>query len=163
MGRLVGRRRSADARGEGPHRPGAGAQTSATFAVITPRRTRLVRVPDLHDFRRVIAALCTRGDGDAAQSGHGGRGGLAGQAERSGQAGEGTGLPSRLVVVPTRAAATTLARTLGVEGRGDRLSSEGGENSRAADLEMVTRDELYDALHARLADGPRRLSAFERD
>ena len=26
--------------------------------MITPRITRLIRVPDLHDFRRVIAALC---------------------------------------------------------------------------------------------------------
>jgi len=43
------------------------------------------------------------------------------------------------------------------------MSSEDGENSRTADPAMVTRDELYDALHARLADGPRRLSAFERD
>ena len=33
-------------------------QAAASFAVITPRRTRLVRVPDLHDFRRAIASLC---------------------------------------------------------------------------------------------------------
>ncbi len=101
--------------------------------MITPRITRLIRVPDLHDFRRVIAALCASpwpaDDGAWA-----------------------TGLPSRLVVIPTRSAATTLTRTL--------------DAFRAADAErlrLVTRDELYDALHARLADPPRRLSAFERD
>jgi len=76
--------------------------------VITPRRTRLVRVPDLHAFRRAIAAL-------------------------SG--------PASLVVVPNRAA----ARIAGAE------------------TLFVTRDELYDALHARLSNAPRRLTPLERD
>ena len=34
--------------------------------MITPRRTRLVRVPDLHDFRRVIAALLAAEQGKVA-------------------------------------------------------------------------------------------------
>jgi len=97
--------------------------------VITPRRTRLVRVPDLHDFRRAIAALCAV----PAPS-------------------DGSGYPSRFVIVPTRGAATTLARTL----TGHGLSEE--------DLPaIVTRDQLYDALYARLPEPPRRLTGFERD
>jgi RecB family exonuclease len=78
--------------------------------VITPRRTRLVRVPDLRSFRRAIAALARSGG---------------------------------LVVVPNRAA----ARINDVDG----------------DARLVTRDELYDELHARLANPPRRLTPLERD
>jgi RecB family exonuclease len=48
------------------------------------------------------------------------------------------------VVVPTRSAAAQLARAL----RG---------------IDAVTRDELYDRLHARLETPPRRLSSLERD
>ncbi|MFN7918320.1 MAG: PD-(D/E)XK nuclease family protein [Vicinamibacterales bacterium] len=86
-------------------------------------------MPDLHDFRRAIAALCGTALEPAAP-----------------------GLPSRLVVVPTRAAGDTLARTLTGFG--------------LADLALpacVTRDRLYDELHRRLAAPPRRLSPFERD
>jgi ATP-dependent helicase/nuclease subunit B len=54
-----------------------------------------------------------------------------------------------LVVVPTRGAAYQLQRLLEAAAR------------TAADL--VTRDELYDRLHSRLANAPRRLSALERD
>ena len=54
--------------------------------MITPRRTRLVRVPDLHAFRRAIVGLS-----------------LAGDPER---------LPSRVVLVPTDGAARQLRRTL---------------------------------------------------
>ena len=91
--------------------------------MITPRSTRLVRVPDLHDFRRTLTALCS------------------------------TPEPSRLVVVPTRGAASMLARTLMTHG------VEAGE----AGLACVTRDELYDALRDRLTSPPRRLTSFERD
>jgi ATP-dependent helicase/nuclease subunit B len=52
---------------------------------------------------------------------------------------------SSLVVVPTRGAARQLQR------------------GAARGCRAVTRDELYDALHARLADPPRRLTALERD
>ena len=82
--------------------------------MITPRLTRLVRVPDLHVFRHAIAALAT---GDAT--------------------------PSVVVVVPTASAAAA---------------------SRASTAaRWLTRDQLYDDLHARLTDPPRRLTAFERD
>ena len=83
--------------------------------MITPRRTRLARVPELQTFRRVIENLAI----------HGSR----------------FGVP--LVVVPTRGAARLLLRTV--------------------DSDVVTRDELYDRLHGRLADPPRRLSPLERD
>jgi hypothetical protein len=71
--------------------------------VITPRRTRLVRVASLRQFRSAIAAL-----------------------------------PGAVVVVPTRSAARLLGTGL-------------------------TRDELYDLLHARLENPPPRLTAIERD
>lgn len=72
--------------------------------MITPRRTRLLRVPDLKRFRQTIASLGA----------------------------------SAAVVVPSRSAAKQL-------GFG------------------VTRDELYDLLHSRLANSPSRLTAIERD
>ncbi len=101
--------------------------------MITPRITRLIRVPDLHDFRRVIAALCAA-------------------PWPAGTVTPAPGLPSRLIILPTRSAAATLTRTL--------------EACQVADDErvrLVTRDELYDVLYARLTSPPRRLSAFERD
>lgn len=97
--------------------------------MITPRRTRLIRVPDLHDFRRAIAALSA----DSPDAGP-------------------SGLPPRFVVVPTQGAAAELARTLTGQGI-----------AHPALPAMVSRDGLYDALHARLTTPPRRLSAFERD
>lgn len=97
--------------------------------MITPRRTRLIRVPDLHDFRRAIAALCAPPLEPAHPS-----------------------LPPRLVVVPTRTAGETLARTLtGFGFTGTALPG------------FVTRDQIYDALHRRMPAPPRRLSPFERD
>jgi len=81
--------------------------------VITPRRTRLVRVPDLHAFRLAIGALAPRADA---------------------------------IVVPTHAAARVLARTLERDESG-----------------LLTREGLYRALHGRLTNPPRRLTALERD
>lgn len=82
--------------------------------MITPRRTRLVRVADLHVFRAAI-------------------GNLVRSAKAPG-----------VVVVPTREAGRQLRSSIsGVDG--------------------VTRDELYDRLHARLSDPPRRLVAIERE
>jgi RecB family exonuclease len=101
--------------------------------VITPRRTRLIRVADLHDFRRAIAALC------------------APAPERSPDQ-QSCALPARLVVVPTSGAATTLRLALGMRG----IPAD-------PSLALVTRDEIYDALHDRLPHPPRRLTAFERD
>jgi ATP-dependent helicase/nuclease subunit B len=91
--------------------------------VITPRRTRLVRVPELQTFRHAIAALAVH---DSAIS-----------EPRA------TSPESCLIVVPTRGAAGLLERSV--------------------EAAVVTRDELYDRLHARLGDPPRRLSALERD
>jgi ATP-dependent helicase/nuclease subunit B len=85
--------------------------------VITPRRTQLVRVPNLHAFRHAIAELCLTSDRQS---------------------------PAPVVVVPTRGAARQLAQTVPA-------------------AQPVTRDELYDVLHARLPDAPRRLGALERE
>jgi ATP-dependent helicase/nuclease subunit B len=86
--------------------------------VITPRRTRLIRVADLHGFRRAIASL------ESAIA----------------------NLQSAIIVVPTGGAARQLRRTLA--------------HDRGA---LVTREELYDCFHRRLASAPRRLTALERD
>lgn len=89
--------------------------------MITPRRTRLVRVPDLQSFRRAIAAV-------AAES-----------------------APLRpLIVVPTHAAARVMGEDWQRAGR-----------SRPGDL--VTREQLYQRLHAALPNPPLQLTAFERD
>ena len=85
--------------------------------MITPRRTRLLRVPNLHAFRRTILAW---------QSGL-----------REPQA--------AIIVVPSSGAARQLRR----------LSDDRGQ--------FATRDELYERLHERLANPPRRLTALERD
>jgi RecB family exonuclease len=82
--------------------------------VITARRTRLVRVPDLHEFRRLIHELSS---------------------------------PVTVLVVPSRVAAGELSRT-----------ATGSPESTC-----VTRDQLYELLHARLLHAPRRLDQFERD
>lgn len=105
--------------------------------MITPRTTRLVRVATLHDFRRALTTLCAApiAEADAAPS----------------------GLPSRLVIVPSRASARTLADTVRA------LSGLPPDAELSPALAFVTRDELYDALHARLGDQPARLSPFERD
>lgn len=92
--------------------------------MITARRTRLVRVPDLHTFRRAIAELVAPADEPSQPT-----------------------APSPLVIVPTAGAGRQLERTLGPD--------------RAATV--LTRDELYDWLHARLPGAARRLSPLERD
>src|SRR5262249_59643162 len=75
-----------------------------------PRRTRLVRVPDLRAFRAAIDDL-----------------------------GRTSAWNDPVVVVPTRSAAALVAAGV-----------------------PLTRDELYDHLHARLDRAPRRLTAIER-
>ena len=97
--------------------------------MITPRQTRLVRVPDLQSFRRAIAHLAPRTSDAALPTSH--------AAPRT------SNLALCLIVVPTRGAARLL--------------------ERAVNADVVTRDELYDRLHARLADPPRRLTPLERD
>jgi len=64
--------------------------------VITPRRTRLIRVPDLHTFRHVIVNLAVAGNDDRRAS--------------------------RVVLVPTAGAARQLARAIG-ERQGPPLST----------------------------------------
>ena len=92
--------------------------------MINARRTRLVRVAGLHRFRRAIAALCRQ---DVPGGGS-----------------------SPLVLVPTRASAHQLQRTL-------------QRHAAAASPILVTRAELYDQLAGRLPVEPRRLSRFERE
>ena len=95
--------------------------------MITARRTQLVRVTELQQFRKTIARLA---------------------AEVLGSGSRTRNLTEVAIVVPTRGAARILHRSLGPV---------------AATSAIVTRDELYDLLHARLANPPRRLSAIERD
>src|SRR5215472_15972673 len=98
------------------------------MAVITPRRTRLVRVPDLRGFRSAIRELAQEG-------------------------------PECLVVVPTRGAARQLLGSL----RRSALSPQPSALHAAHPSCLpVTRDELYDHLHARVAGAPLRLTAIER-
>ena len=122
-----------------------------------------MRAADLHAFRNAIAALCAdepaEADRDrpvtrrpAARLEAGGALGDRADSRERGRPQDGTdcGRPSRLVVVPTRGAAHELLRTL--------------QSAQIAALpDPVTRDQMYGALHARLADPPLRLSAFERD
>ena len=62
VGRIVGGRGCLDAGGAGAQRVQQLVQGTPSAAVITPRRTRLIRVPDLGAFRRVIGVLSDRPD-----------------------------------------------------------------------------------------------------
>src|SRR5207249_1638579 len=107
----------------------AGAVSSSPTQVITPRRTRLVRVADLHAFRRALTILSVEGPVWSTRS--------------------------RLVVVPTRGAARQVRRT---------IEDSALSGAKAVVLpEVVTREQLYDRLYARLSSSPRRLTAFERE
>jgi len=101
--------------------------------VITPRQTRLVRTAGLRAFQAAIAAAAC--DGPAA-------------ARRA-----------RAVIVPTRAAADELGRTI------ERVRPGGGPEPVAAPVlpDLVSRDDWYDLLHRRLATAPPRASEFERE
>jgi RecB family exonuclease len=91
--------------------------------VITPRITRLLRVPDLQAMHRLLAV---RIDPDDAVDSS----------------------VRQAIVVPTAGAREALARTLGP------LSTQ---------HEIITRDDLYAALHAHASTVPRMLTAFERE
>ena len=117
LGRLVGRGRRADAGGEGARRHSIAA-AAATTQVITPRRTRLVRVPDLHAFRAM-------------------------RSQRSCQVQTATTPKLRRRRPDARGGCAFCARALG--------------DVATAETLIVTRDELYDLLHARLPNPPRRL------
>ena len=102
--------------------------------MITPRQTRLVRVPDLHVFRRTIPALCAQGPANTPCA----------------------------VVVPTRGAGELMSRRQ-VRLKADAPSDFGGASETggvsAFRRTFLTRDQLYDDLHARLPHPPPRLSA----
>ena len=96
--------------------------------MITPRTTRLVRAADLRSFRSILAALATEGSPFDARN--------------------------RLIVVPTRAAAHHLLRSI----------EEGLDEPAATVLpDMVTRAELYDRLFQRAPQHMPSLTVQERE
>jgi len=106
--------------------------------VITPRHTRLVRVPDLHALHRAIARYACRGPV--------------------------ADIRSTAVLVSTHAAAEQLRRTL----ENLVLLADGKETaSRHADVavwpEILTREGWYERLHHASAGASRVLSAIERE
>ncbi|MGE5359442.1 MAG: PD-(D/E)XK nuclease family protein [Bacteroidales bacterium] len=101
--------------------------------MITPRRTRLVRVPDLHAFQRAIAHTACAAD-------------LAGARACA-------------VLVPTTSAAAQLRHTLENQLLLDARPSPGA----VAWPDLLTRDEWYERMHRARAGGPRMLSAIERE
>jgi len=103
--------------------------------VITPRQTRLLRVPDLQSFQRVLAAIAGRMD--VARS------------------------PSCAFLVPSQAAAGQLRYTLQTMALGGGEVSPGNVSPPLPDL--VTRQDWYDRLYERLGTGVPRLSEFERE
>ena len=100
--------------------------------MITPRRTRLVRVPDLRAFRRTSALLSSSVPQDLFRS-------IA-------------------VVVPTRGAARQFARLLSDPDRDPKRVA-----LHLGNVALVTRDELYANLNARLAEPRRMLTSCERE
>ena len=132
--------------------------------MITPRITRLVRVPDLQAMQAYIchcvnpraasehrerAAQAERGFGASANAA---RSESEGEALRSNAA-----LRSRrmAIIVPSRSAAEALRATIETRCLGVRQA--------VLIPDLVTRDELYDRLHAGRPDAPRRLTGFERE
>ncbi|HXD73676.1 MAG TPA: hypothetical protein VN628_08070, partial [Vicinamibacterales bacterium] len=86
--------------------------------MITPRRTRLIRVPDIRAFRRAVVSLSSETPQDLFRS--------------------------VAVIVPTRAAAAELRRSV-------------------PSADIITRDDLYANLNARLAEPLRVLTTLERE
>ena len=95
--------------------------------MITPRTTRLVRAADLRSFRSTLVSLATEGSPLDARD--------------------------RLVVVPTRAAAHHLLRSIE-----DRVR----EGEAVVLPEMVTRAELHDRLFLRIGARARQFTVPER-
>jgi RecB family exonuclease len=103
--------------------------------VITPRTTRLLRVPDLQALHETLARL----------------------AIEPVRAGGGPGdTRSRAILVPTRGAAEELRRTLE-----HRMLAEGRRALLLPDL--LTRADLYDRMQERIPGLPARLSGFDRE
>jgi RecB family exonuclease/inactivated superfamily I helicase len=107
--------------------------------VITPRQTRLLRVPDLHAFRRALGECAYRG-ADVASHPNGGV----------------LRVRDTAVLVPTAAAARQLRRTL------ENALLTGASRTMVLPA-IVTRAGLYDELVARLASPRAPLSSFERE
>jgi len=95
--------------------------------VITPRITRLVRVPDLQGLQAFITRCLETADARATA-----------------------------VIVPNRSAAEALRDTI-------ETRCLTGESQAVMLPDLLTRDELYERLRARLAPVPGRLSDYERE
>ena len=105
---------------------GPAQADDAPRIVITPRTTRLLRVPDLQAMHRALAE-CAAADASTPLA----------------------------IIVPTSGAAEALLRTF------ERLDPSPALPRDS--VELVTRDEFYARLHARLPPAPRMLTAFERE
>jgi len=103
--------------------------------VITPRQTRLYRVPTLQSFRRVLASLS--GDPDPFVT------------------------RSCAVLVPSRAAAAALRHTL--ETLACRAADRSGADAILALPDLVTRADWYERLYERLPEAPPLVNEFERE
>ena len=101
--------------------------------MITPRRTRLVRVPDLQAFHRAIVHALPR---------------------------EIEAVRDCAVIVPTRGAAEELRRTIENAALG---SLDGAPAAAVVIPELVTRDQFYARLRERLPGAPPLLSDFARE
>jgi len=121
--------------------------------VSTPRRTRLLRTPDLGAFQRAI---------EATVYGWGRASALPGDVPA-----RPAGLPhigdvrACAVIVPSRAAGAELRRT--VENRFLGGAAAGARPAALALPDLLTRDDWYAAMHARLPDAPSLLGPLERE
>jgi len=95
--------------------------------VITPRITRLVRVPDLQGMQAFIGRCLDTADARATA-----------------------------IIVPSRSAAEVLRDTV-------ELRCLSGDSQAVVIPDLVTRDELYERLHAHLPNAPHRLTESERE
>lgn len=101
--------------------------------MITPRQTRLYRVPDLRAYQRIIRRLVSHSDIQRARS--------------------------CAVIVPSAAAADQLRRTL----ENDRLLPQSAADRALILPDILTRNRWYDEMHSRLPSPPRRLTDLERE
>ena len=103
--------------------------------MITPRQTRLLRVPDLQSFQDVLGSIATRMDPVLSRS--------------------------CAFLLPSRAAAGELRHTLETVALG---ANEGLDGDAALPLpDLLTRNDWYQRLHERLRAAPPLLNEFERE
>ncbi len=95
--------------------------------MITPRITRLVRVPDLQGLQAFIGRCLDTADARATA-----------------------------IIVPTRSAADVLRDTI-------EMRCLAGDSHVVVIPDLITRDELYERLHAGLPNAPGRLTDYERE